>query len=100
MPKSNDLAQLKPKEERNFIKANLNKVVYEPTPSRAPAKEEQPTKHKAYGNVPKYLDNYKKQRDDAVRQKAIDEENAKLPPGTRLMGEEERLATLEDLLTA
>lgn len=78
----------------------MNKVVFEAAPSRAPAKEEQPAKHKAYGNVPKYLDNYKKQREDLVKQKAIDEENAKLPPGTRLMGEEERLATLEDLLSA
>lgn len=77
----------------------MNKVVFEAAPSRAPAKEE-PTKHKAYGNVPKYLDKYKNQREDALKQKAIDEENAKLPPGTRLMGEEERLATLEDLLTA
>jgi hypothetical protein len=35
-----------------------------------------------------------------VKQKAIDEENAKLPPGTRLMGEEERRVTLEDLSAA
>lgn len=75
-------------------------MVYEVVPSRAPAKEEVPGKHKAYGNVPKYLDKYNRQREDAVKQKAIDEENAKLPPGTRLMLEDERLATLEDLILA
>ncbi len=40
--------------------------------------------------MPKYIDNYKKKREDELKQKAIDEENAKLPPGTRLMSEEER----------
>jgi len=36
VPKSNELAKLKPKEERNYIKDNLNKVVFEqPAPSRA-----------------------------------------------------------------
>lgn len=35
-----------------------------------------------------------------MKQKAIDEENAKLPPGTRLMPEDERIATLEDLIQA
>lgn len=35
-----------------------------------------------------------------MRQRFIDEENAKLPPGTRLMPEEERLQTLADLVVA
>jgi hypothetical protein len=47
--------------------------------------------------VPKYLDKFNKQREEAVKQKFIDDENAKLPPGTRLMPEDERLNTLADL---
>lgn len=50
--------------------------------------------------MPLYLNKYNKQRDEAVAQRVLDEENAKLPPGTRLMPEEERLATLADLQLA
>jgi hypothetical protein len=60
---------------------------------------EQQTKatHKDYGKVPKYLSKYQKQKEEEVERKRKEEEDAKLPPGTRLMGEEERLKTLEDL---
>jgi hypothetical protein len=53
--------------------------------------------HKNYGKVPTYINKYNQQRENEIRQKTIDEENAKLPPGTRLMPEEERLSTLTDL---
>jgi len=56
--------------------------------------------HKNQGKVPSYINKYNKQREDAVKQKVLDEENAKLPPGTRLMQEDERRATLEDLISA
>jgi hypothetical protein len=46
------------------------------------------------------LDKYNKERDEAQKKKAIDEENAKLPPGTRLMPEDERQSTLADLQMA
>jgi hypothetical protein len=50
--------------------------------------------------VPQYLNKYNQQREEQELQRLIDEENAKLPPGTRLMAEEERLQTLEDLLAS
>jgi len=56
--------------------------------------------HKNQGKVPSYINKYNKQREDAVKQKVLDEENAKLPPGTRLMQQDERRATLEDLISA
>jgi len=56
--------------------------------------------HKNQGKVPSYINKYNKQREDAVKQKVLDEENEKLPPGTRLMQEDERRATLEDLISA
>ena len=89
--------QRKPK---NFVKENLNRVVFEQDKVRknAPKSVDVPTApNKNYGKVPKYLDKFNRQREDAARQKQVDEENAKLPPGTRLMGEEERQATLADL---
>ncbi len=50
--------------------------------------------------MPQYLNKYNQQREEQERQRLIDEENAKLPPGTRLMPEDERLQTLEDLLAS
>ncbi len=74
-------------------------------PSQAAAKvvtEEklEPFSHKNQGKVPSYINKYNKQREDALKQKYLDEENAKLPPGTRLMQEDERRATLDDLISA
>ena len=36
--------------------------------------------------------------EDRIEQRRRQEEEAKMPPGTRLMGDEERLSTLNDLL--
>ncbi len=47
--------------------------------------------------MPKYIDKFNKQREEARKQQLLAEENAKLPPGTRLMPEDERQATLIDL---
>jgi len=44
--------------------------------------------------VPNYINKFKNQREDALREKAIKEEMSKHPPGTRLMPEEERRETL------
>lgn len=50
--------------------------------------------------MPQYLNKFNKQREEAVKQRAYEQEMAKLPPGTRLMPEDERLATLDDLRAA
>lgn len=53
--------------------------------------------HKAYGKVPKYLQKFNKDREDKEKQKLVDEENKKCPPGTRKMPEDERLKMLDEL---
>lgn len=55
------------------------------------------SKHKEFGKVPKYLNKFQKQKEEEADRKRREEEDAKLPPGTRLMGEDERLRTLEEL---
>lgn len=47
--------------------------------------------------MPTYLNKFKNQRDEALKQKALEEEKARHPPGTRLMPEDERVETLKDL---
>lgn len=55
-------------------------------------------KHKNYGNVPKYINKYNQQREDQEVMRLLEEEKSKIPPGTRLMSEEERVQTLKDLI--
>jgi len=50
-----------------------------------------------FGKVPKYLQKFNLQREEQKLQKLEEEEAKKFPPGTRKMGEEERLRLLEDL---
>ena len=47
--------------------------------------------------MPRYINRYNKAREYQKIEREIEEEKAKHPPGTRLMPEEERLQTLEDL---
>lgn len=53
--------------------------------------------HKEQGKVPKYLLKQKEMKEQEANQRQIDAENAKCPPGTRLMPEDERLDTLAQL---
>ena len=53
--------------------------------------------HKGFGKVPKYLQKFKTQKEEQLKQKEMEKELAKCPPGTRRMGDEERLQILEDL---
>ena len=110
VPKSNQTLKLKEREDKNYIKANLNKVVFDMKPDGRQSADGQSrsgaaaananAQHKNYGKVPSYLNKYKNEREEALKQKALDEEAAKFPPGTRLMPEDERQATLKDLREA
>ena len=54
--------------------------------------------HKNYGRVPKYINKYNQARaDEAERRRAEEEQARQCPPGTKLMPDEDRLATLEQL---
>ena len=43
------------------------------------------------------MQKFKQVKEEEKKQKEIDKENAKIPAGCRLMGEEERLVMLDDL---
>jgi hypothetical protein len=93
---------LNERNQKNYIKDNLNKAVFEMRPPSKPEKQEDDAKklNKNFGKVPTYLNRYKEQREEEIKIKAQEEERAKHPPGTRLMPEDERLATLNDLKEA
>ena len=55
--------------------------------------------HKNFGKIPGYINKYKYEADERAERLRRMEEESKIPPGTRLMGDEERLSTLADLET-
>lgn len=71
---------------KNTSKAKLD-------PERNHAKALNPN----YGKVPQYLDDYKEQRRVVQEEKTRNEEQANCPSGMRLMPEEERVTTLNQL---
>mmetsp|Transcript_5202 Transcript_5202/g.4779 ORF Transcript_5202/g.4779 Transcript_5202/m.4779 type:complete len:129 (+) Transcript_5202:712-1098(+) len=75
----------------------MNKVIFELKPKSSAKTDEDNQLHKNYGKVPKYINKYRVEKEEENFRRRIEEEEAKIPPGTRLMGEEERLKTLEEL---
>jgi Calmodulin-binding len=59
--------------------------------------EETIVKHKSYGKVPQYLERIKHEMEMTEQKREIERAKARMPPGTRLMTEEERVQTLEEL---
>lgn len=52
--------------------------------------QDQKDMRKGYGKVPKYLQKFKAEKEEEMKQKEIEKEMAMCPPGTRRMPEEER----------
>ena len=97
--------RLNERKDKNAIKDNMLKVILDNSKAQKIKLQnykndqnvEKIQTHKNYGNVPSYLKKYNKQRENENVQKMIEEERAKIPAGTRLMPDEERLETLKDL---
>lgn len=102
MPRANDVGQLKRGEQKNYVKDNMNKAIFDMQPPSKAAAEESTIagKNKNFGKVPSYINKYKNQREDEIRRQAEAAEMSKNPPGTRKMPEEERQETLRDLREA
>lgn len=57
-----------------------------------------PTLHKSFGKVPNYLNRYNEEAAEKEAKKAELKAKAKMPKGCKQLGEEERIATLDDLI--
>jgi hypothetical protein len=71
VPKANELNRLKERQNKNYIKDNLNKAVFELKPPSRPEKPEDDLikKRKDYGKIPTYINKYKEQRENEAMQK-------------------------------
>jgi hypothetical protein len=97
-PKSNEINNLNPKSNKNYILENRMKVTQNDVPVKAIKKEEpQQAIHKDFGKTPEYLLKYKADAEKQKEYQKMLEEQKKYPAGTRLLSEEERLETLNSL---
>ena len=89
-----------PGQPRNFVRDNKVASAEQNSRLKQAPKSVDAEKRKNYGKVPSYLLKQKEQREEAKRQRELEAEQEKCPPGTRLLPEEERLQTLADLRLA
>lgn len=100
-PKADELNSLLPRKNVNHIQENKNKIIQEQVPVRS--KQEKPTdnfeklNYDNYGKIPDYISKYKQEVEEKKEAERKLAEEAKYPKGTRLISEEERLQTLDNL---
>jgi hypothetical protein len=82
---------------KNYIAENRNRAIHELHPPNLKEASNAADHHKNFGKIPGYINRYKNDADERIERMRRQEEEAKMPPGTRLMGEEERLQTLQEL---
>jgi uncharacterized protein YeaC (DUF1315 family) len=90
---------LLPKIEKNYIKENKKLVIENKVPLKHKMVEDNNNvKHKNYGKVPSYIKRYELERE--IKKEGIkrQKEAEKIPKGTKLLTEEERINTLNGLL--
>lgn len=99
VPKAHEKGQIQQRKEKNYISGNMKSVIFEMQPKQVQPKNEVAGKqlHKNFGKIPKYINNYKNDAEEYKQRLIQEEEDAKIPPGCRLMGEDERRKTLEEL---
>ena len=105
MPRRNERNELNPKQNRNIVRANIESAVYDNEKAlkiknkivESERQQKEISLHNNYGKVPRYINKFAKQKEDIAIQRMVEEEKAKIPPGTRLMPESERLETLQEL---
>ena len=93
---------LLPKIQKNYIRENRQLIIDKKVPLKYKSNEEHDTlndKHKNFGKVPNYIKKYEYERMIQKEEIKRKEEESKYPKGTKLLSEEERLNTLNGLIS-
>ena len=72
VPRAAEVNTLKQRESKNFVKDNVNKAIFELAPPQKPEVEAGGAKslNKNYGKVPSYINKFKNQKEEEIKQKA------------------------------
>lgn len=97
-PRSNEIGMLLPKTPKNYVKENKHIVSMKTKEKGCNDDKEENVFHKNYGKTPKYI--VERKIENEIKKEIIKKrkEQAKYPKGTRLLSEEERVATLNGLI--
>ena len=98
---SNKNTLILPKIQKNFIRDNRNLVIENKIKNKRGQTEDKLNKnekHKDFGKIPNYIKKYEMERELKREELKRKEEESKIPKGTKLLSEEERLATLNGLI--
>lgn len=98
VPRKTEIAKLKTRNDADFIERNRVKALTMAPPSLE--KVEESAKHDEYGRVPAYLEERKAQWEEEKEERRKRQADPNCPKGMKLMPEDERLQTLEVLLTS
>jgi len=100
-PTINDAPIILPKIHRNYIRENRQLVMENKIATKNKFIEEKnDAKHKDYGKVPDYIKKYELEREIKKEEIKKQEAASKYPKGTKLLSEEERISTLNGLISS
>ena len=100
--KNNKNTLILPKIQKNFIRDNRNLVIENKNKNKRGQtldKTSKNDKHKDFGKIPNYIKKYEMERQLKKEELKRKEEESKIPKGTKLLSEEERIATLNGLIS-
>ena len=100
--KNNKNTLILPKIQKNFIRDNRNLVIENKVKQKRGQtgdKRNKNEKHKDFGKIPDYIKKYEMERELKKEELKRKEEESKIPKGTKLLSEEERIATLNGLIS-
>lgn len=97
VPKKDEVNQLAPRVQKNFLSNNANAVINRPPSQQSPSPKPAEIKHEDYGKVPEYILEMKKRKMEEEAQRQKEAEKQQYPAGLKLLPEEDRLEALEIL---
>ena len=100
-PTVKDAPIILPKIHKNYIRQNRQLVTDNKIqPKKNLTEDKKDSKHKDYGKVPDYIKKYEFEREQQKEEEKKQKEAAKYPKGTKLLSEEERISTLNGLISS
>ena len=93
---------LLPKIQKNYIRENKKLIIENKIPIKHKNLDDENNniKHKNFGKVPSYIKRYELERELKKEEIRKQKEAEKLPKGTKLLSEEERISTLNGLINS
>ena len=98
VPKFDDVPLILPKINKNYILENIQLISENKIPQKKIIENIDDSKHRNYGKVPEYIKKYEMERELQKEELKKRKEEMKYPKGTKLLSEDERVNTLNELL--